>query len=85
VRILLRRFDGSPALSSVMTFLFGNSLSLSLRERTATFYFATDGTDWENNTNWVQSSTPECTWYGVYCNEKNQVINLTLRKFHLFM
>lgn len=46
---------------------------------TATFYFATNGTLWGNNTNWVQSAIPECTWYGVYCNQNSQVINLTLR------
>ena len=33
----------------------------------ATFYFSTDGEDWENNDRWL-SSSDECNWHGITCN-----------------
>ena len=32
----------------------------------ATFYFATDGSDWTNNNRWL-TNTQECNWFGVDC------------------
>jgi Leucine-rich repeat (LRR) protein len=55
-------------------------VSLSL----ATFYFATNGNLWKNNTNWVVSPVPECQCNGIYCNTINQVINMTLRTSYPF-
>eukprot|EP00986_Skeletonema_menzelii_P008781 scaffold3803_cov151-Skeletonema_menzelii.AAC.8 len=34
----------------------------------AVFYYATDGENWGNNTNWLTESD-ECTWYGAKCND----------------
>eukprot|EP00986_Skeletonema_menzelii_P016206 scaffold13940_cov69-Skeletonema_menzelii.AAC.1 len=34
----------------------------------AVFYYATDGENWQNNTNWLTESD-ECTWYGAECND----------------
>ena len=33
----------------------------------ASFYYATNGDDWVDNTNWLEPLEHECTWYGVTC------------------
>jgi hypothetical protein len=30
-------------------------------------FASTNGPSWKNNTNWLQSSTSPCTWFGVNC------------------
>jgi len=43
----------------------------------AALYNNTDGTNWTNNIDWLQTDTP-CGWYGVSCNGDGNVIALTL-------
>lgn len=43
----------------------------------AVIFFATKGTKWEINTNWM-TKKHECSWYGVECNLFQKVIGLDL-------
>jgi hypothetical protein len=46
-------------------------------EALVTFYIDTNGNDWTNNTDWLETNTP-CGWYGVSC-ETGHVTWLDLR------
>ncbi len=37
-------------------------------EALVAFYISTDGDNWINHTDWLQTTTP-CTWYGLTCSE----------------
>lgn len=56
------------------------SAAIPSSERTALLdlYQSTNGANWSNNSKWL-SSEPECTWYGVVCDEtQSSVIHLEL-------
>ncbi len=36
-----------------------------------TLYYATDGDNWKNNTNWLDMNKPASTWYGVTVENGN--------------
>ena len=40
-------------------------------------YVATNGDEWEDNTNWL-SDAPVCEWYGLDCNNDIDVIEIDL-------
>lgn len=44
-------------------------------------YTSTNGTEWKDNTGWLQTNTP-CSWYGVSCSSGN-VTRISLRKNQL--
>jgi hypothetical protein len=50
-------------------------------EALAAIYEATDGDNWDTNTDWLQTSTP-CDWYGVTCSAGN-VSELSLTENNL--
>lgn len=54
-----------------------SSDSLTNRSVLETFYHATGGPDWDNNTNWL-SDQPLNTWYGVTADSSDQVQALRL-------
>ena len=43
----------------------------------ATFYYSTNGAEWEVNTDWLED-TPECEWFGVVCADDIMPTNLTI-------
>lgn len=45
----------------------------------AVLYFATEGPTWTSDTGWL-SGTIECDWFGVTCNEQDEVIAVSLGK-----
>ena len=48
------------------------------REALTTFYFATNGPEWEHNTNWRQSEASLAQWYGVTTDEAGRVTAIDL-------
>ena len=40
-------------------------------------YDVTNGDDWDDSTNWL-SDAPVCDWYGIDCNNDNDVIAIEL-------
>ncbi|MCP4128454.1 MAG: hypothetical protein GY753_15540, partial [Gammaproteobacteria bacterium] len=45
-------------------------------------YYATDGTNWNNNSDWNLTNTP-CSWHGVVCSNEGNVIHLWLHENNL--
>ena len=48
-----------------------------VRQALIDFYKEANGDSWNNNTNWC-SDQPINKWYGVYCNSRNEVTNISL-------
>ena len=44
----------------------------------AALYHNTDGDDWVNNTNWLDSNVSHCLWFGVNCDSAGNVSILQL-------
>jgi hypothetical protein len=58
---------------------FACSKTILQRYSLSTFYFATQGSRWTNDDGWL-SSTQECSWFGVECDDDGFAIRLSLRK-----
>lgn len=58
----------------------GNATGVTTTERSALLdlFNSTNGTLWENSTNWQGDAGTECTWYGVSCDENENVTALYL-------
>jgi hypothetical protein len=50
----------------------------------ATFYFSTNGDLWLNKNGWLSSFGVCEAWNGIICNQDDRVIEINLRKCHLF-
>jgi len=47
-------------------------------------YNSTNGAGWTNNTNWLDDSVSECTWFGVFCDiSENHVTQIGLNSNNL--
>ncbi|MEM7536943.1 MAG: clostripain-related cysteine peptidase [Chloroflexota bacterium] len=53
-----------------------DEMSVTECEALVALYSSTDGDNWTNNTDWLQTTTP-CSWHGVACND-NHVTELRL-------
>jgi len=47
------------------------------------FYHATDGDNWNNNSGWLNTGISICDWYGVTCNDSLHVTALDLSEDNL--
>jgi len=56
--------------------------SVNERQILTRFYQATGGADWYESSAWV-SSEDKCEWHGIECNERNEVISITLQSNNL--
>ena len=49
-----------------------------------TFYYETEGDNWQNRENWLRMPGTECSWHGVTCNaEETHVIGINLEDNNL--
>ena len=48
------------------------------RDTLIDLYNNTNGENWIFNTNWLEESGTECTWFGVLCDDSNHVVSLHL-------
>jgi Leucine Rich Repeat len=63
-----------------------NENTISIQERAqliglANLYFATNGTNWHNSSNWLSSEVSECNWYNqafLVCDSNGTLIQLEL-------
>jgi hypothetical protein len=53
--------------------------TIAQRYGLATFYFSTNGADWDQNTGWL-GTMGECDWFGVSCQDGTFTTDLLLRK-----
>eukprot|EP00816_Leptocylindrus_hargravesii_P012141 CAMPEP_0196801142 /NCGR_PEP_ID=MMETSP1362-20130617/830_1 /TAXON_ID=163516 /ORGANISM="Leptocylindrus danicus, Strain CCMP1856" /LENGTH=237 /DNA_ID=CAMNT_0042171911 /DNA_START=91 /DNA_END=801 /DNA_ORIENTATION=- len=70
-------FPGAPT-SSVPSAM--PSLSHDLLQQGSAlvaFYDAMNGNEWDNSTNWL-SDAPVCQWYGIDCNNNDEVIEIDM-------
>lgn len=49
--------------------------AIKQRFAVATFYYSTNGNDWTNSNGWL-SSTDECTWVGLNCNDDGSIVEI---------
>jgi hypothetical protein len=63
--------DYTPVSNSTLSY---QSQINYLRE----LYQSLNGDSWTRNDNWLNVTTSFCNWYGVYCNDKNEVSALFL-------
>ena len=56
--------------------IYNNNDNLIRRFALATIYYANGGTQWNNQTNWLTSSTQasHCDWYGVVCCSNSRML-----------
>lgn len=66
------------ACACACVFLMGSTVfSPMIAFLSATFYYATNGSSWNNDTEWL-TATPECQWFGVVCDDSILATNLTM-------
>lgn len=51
----------------------------------ATFYYSTNGGEWNNSDNWLTSAAISAcaSWFGVICDDEANVVAINLRKFKI--
>jgi len=48
------------------------------RQALIDFYNSTNGNNWSNNKFWLGKAGTECTWFGIICNDYNQIESIHL-------
>ena len=46
-------------------------------------YHSTNGNDWFNKTNWLNTSVSYCFWFGILCDNDKNVISILLSQNNL--